>query len=156
MDIDNTGNKPILQQNNTFANQNNNDGMTSTALETEDESANLSFAAKIQDSFYNSLFILINGAGAGSALQYLAFIIEDLQLISFAFAGKLLISLMPTWIVVLLNVFDYHGGESYSYNRYLVIFGIVAAAALLLVALMVRIYSSCWVSIIGVKMELLD
>ena len=146
MENDST-NKPLLQQNNTFANQNHNDGMTSTALETEDEAANLTFAAKVKDSFYNFLFILVNQSQTSSILEYLSFIVEDLQLISFAFTGKLVISLMPSWIVVLLNVFDYHGGDSYSYDKFKIIFGIVAGVSLLLGALLSYIFYNCWVSL---------
>ena len=143
--------KPTLQQNNTFANRDNQDGMTSTALETEDETANLTFAVKVKDSFYNFLFLLINENHSSPLLQYLSFIIEDLQLISFAFTGKLVITLMPTWIVVLLNVFDYHGGNSYTYSRFQVIFGLVSGAALLLCTLLFRIFYACWVKLQNYK-----
>ena len=136
--------QPTLTQNQTF-NNNNTDALTSTAADSDDTAANLTWGAKVSDCFYNLLFLILNGNTNSPVLEYLTFIIEDLQIISYAFVGKLTISLMPTWIVVLLNVFDYHGGESYSFAKYKVIFGIVAAAVFFLFTLYSYVFYGCWV-----------
>lgn len=139
-------NQPHLTQNQTFANKDHTDAVTSTAADSDDTAANLTFAAKFNDCLFNLLFLIVNGNNPNPVLEYFSFIIEDLQIISYAFTGRLMITLMPNWLVVLLNVFDYHGGDGYSYSKYKVIFGLCAAAVFLLVTLLSYVFYGCWVS----------
>ena len=128
----------------TRQDENKFDGVSSTAT-SEEEVTNMSFAAKVYDVFFNVLFLMIHGNNPNPILEYLTFIIEDLQLISFAFSYKLEIHMLPEWIQEVLDILEYHG-EDFNYEKYKVVFGLSAFAVVILVLNLAYIFYGCWVS----------
>ena len=79
-------------------------------------------------------------------LENLNFIIEDLQLVSFAFNYKLFAKLtfMPRAFNTLMNILQYRG-EVYSFRKYLLVFGLCVTAVTSLSTLFIYILVSVWV-----------
>lgn len=117
----------------------------SSVTDAAEESINLmTFADKVYDVFFNVLFLMIHGNNPNPILEYLTFILEDLQLISFAFSYKLEVHLLPDWIQEVLDILEYHG-ENFTYAKYLLIFGLSALAVVILVLNVSYIFYGCWV-----------
>jgi hypothetical protein len=89
---------------------------------------------------------MIHGNNPNPILEYLTFILEDFQLISFAFSYKLNVNMLPDWIQEIMDILEYHG-EDYNYDKYKLIFGLSAFAVVIMVMNLAYIFYGCWVSL---------
>lgn len=90
-------------------------------------------------------------------IGYLFLIIEDAQMISWAFSQKLAIQYLPAFVNTLLDVFEYRGPDGFfDFGKFKIVFGLVSGSIVLMLALFLYIIQGCKVSDSSLKTTFSD